>query len=69
MNKTEMKMLQLIQGVCLRDHIRNEEKAATAHPITTYLMEKRLRWCCHVRRRDDWHITGTVPDMEVEGMK
>ena len=49
------------------DHIRNEEimKAATVQPITTHLMQKRLRWYGHVRRRDDSHMTRTVLDMEV----
>ena len=48
MNKIEMRMLQWIQGVSLRDHtkvIRNEEiiETATVQPITTHLMQKRLR--------------------------
>ena len=70
MNKTEIRMLWWIQGVSLRDHIRNEEirEAATVQPIATHLMQKRLRWYGHVRRRNDSHITRTVLDMEVEGM-
>ena len=71
MNKTEMRMLLWIQGVSLRDHKRNEEirKAATVQPITAHLMQKRLRWYGHVRRRDESHITRTVLDMEVEGVR
>ena len=71
MNKTEMRMLRWIQGVILRDHIRNEEimEAATVQPITTHLMQKRLRWYGHVRRRDDSHMTRTVLDMEVESVR
>ena len=68
MNKTEMRMLRWIQGVSLRDHIRNEEirEAATVQPITTHLMQKRL----YVRRRDDSHdMTRTVLDMGVEGVR
>ena len=54
----------------MRDRISNEEirEAATVQPITTHLMQKRLRWNGHVRRRDDSHMTRIVLDMEVEGM-
>ena len=71
MNKTEMRMLRWIQGVSLREHKRNEEirEAATVQPIATHLMQKRLRWYGHVRRRDESHITRTVLDMEVEGVR
>ncbi len=71
MNKTEMRMLRWIQGVSLRDHSRNEEilEAAVVQPITTHLMQKRLRWYGHVRRRDESHMTRTVLDMEVEGVR
>ena len=44
-------------------------RAATGEPITRHLMQKRLRWYGHVRRRDDSHITRTVLDMEVEGVR
>ena len=66
MNKTEMRMLRWIQGVSLREHIRNEEirKEATVQPITTHLTQKRLLCYGHVRRRDhDSHMTRTVMDM------
>ena len=45
-------MLRWIQGVSLREHKRNEEirEAATVQPITTHLVQKRLRWYGHVRR-------------------
>ena len=71
MYKTEMRMLLWIQGVSLREHNRNEEirEAATVQLITTHLMQKRLRWYGHVRRRDESHITRTVLDMEVEGVR
>ena len=71
MNATEMRMLRWIQGVSLRDHIRNEDirKVATVQPITTHLMQKRLRWYGHVRRRDECHMTRTVLDMEAEGVR
>ena len=64
-------MLRWIQGVSLREHKRNEEIRATAtvQPIATHLMQKRLRWCGHVRRRDESHITRTVLDMVVEGAR
>ena len=68
MNKTEMRMLRWIQCVSLREHKRNEEirAAATVQPIATQLMQKRLRWYGHVRRRDESHTTRTVLEMEVE---
>ena len=71
MNKTEMRMLRWIQGVSLREHKRNEEirEAATVQPIETHLMQKRLRWYGHVRRRDESHISRIVLDMEVEGVR
>ena len=71
MSNTEMRMLRWIQGVSLRDHTRNEEirEAATVQPIATHLMQKPLRWYGHVRRRDESHITRTLLDMEVEGVR
>ena len=71
MNKTELRMLRWIQGVSLREHRRNDEirEAATVQPITTHLMQKRLGWYGHVRRRDDIHMTRTVLNMEVEGVR
>ena len=71
MNKTEMRMLRWIQGVSLSEHKRNEEirEAATVQPIATHLMQKRLRWYGHVRRRDECHNTRTVLDMVVEGVR
>ena len=52
-----MRMLWRIQGVSMRDRIGNEEirEAATVQPMTTYLMQKRLRWYLHARRIDDSH--------------
>ena len=54
MNKTEMRMLRWVQGVSLREHKINEDvrEAATVQPIATHLMQKRLRWYGHPRRRD-----------------
>ena len=71
MNNTEMRMLRWIQGVSLREHRRNEEirESATVQPIATHRMQKRLRWCGHVRRRDESHINTAVLDMEVEGVR
>ena len=71
LNYTEMRMLRWIQGVSLRAHNRNEEirEAATVQPIATHLMQKRLRWYGHVRRRDESHTTRTVLDMVVEGVR
>ena len=59
MNNTEMRMLRWIQGVSLSEHKINEEirEAATVQPIATHLMQKRLRWYGHVRRRDEIHTT------------
>ena len=55
----------------LREHNRNEEirEAATVQPIATHLMQKRLRWYGHVRRRDEIHTTRTVLDMVVESVR
>ena len=71
MNNTEMRILRCIQGVSLREHKRNEEirETATVQPIATHLMQKRLRWYVHVRRRDECHTTRTVLDMVVEGVR
>ena len=71
MNKTELRMLRRVQGISLREHKRSEEirEAATVQPIATHLMQKRLRWYGHVRRRDERHTTRTVLDMVVEGVR
>ena len=70
-NKTEMRMLRWIQRVRLREHKRDGEirAAATVEPIATHLMQKRLRWYAHVRRRYESHTTRTVMDMVVEGVR
>ena len=67
MDNTEMRMLRWIQCVSLREHNSNEDirEATTVQPIATHLMQMRLRWYGHVRRRDEGHITRTVLDMEV----
>ena len=66
-------MLRCIEGVSLREQNRNEEIriAATVQPITTvtHLMQKRIRWYGHVRRRDESLTTRTVLDMVVEGVR
>ena len=64
-NALIIRMLQWLQGVGLRDCIGNEEvrKATAFRPITTHLMQKRLRWYGHVRHRDDSDMTRTVLDM------
>ena len=49
-----------------RDEIRT---AAAVQPITTHLMQKRIRWCGHVRLRDGSHMTRTVLGMDVEGVR
>ena len=68
MNNTDIRMLLCITGVSLRDGTSNEEigEAATVQLITSHLMQKRLRWYGHVRRRDGSHMTKTMLDMEVE---
>ena len=59
-----------MKGVGLREHKRNEDirEAATVQPIT-HLMQKRLRRYGHVSHRDDSHMTRTVLDMVVEGVR
>ena len=44
-------------------------KVATVEPITSHLMQKRLRWYGHVGHRHDSHMTRTALDMEVEGAR
>ena len=44
-------------------------EAATVQPITTHLMQKRLRWYGYVRRIYDSHMTRRVFDVEVEGVR
>ena len=64
-------MLRWIQGVSLREHKINEEirEAATVQPIATHLIQKRLHWYGHVRRRDESHTTRRVLDMEVDDVR
>ena len=58
MNKTKMRMLRWIQGVSMREHnIHEEIREETVQPIATHLMQKRLRWYGHIRRRDESHTT------------
>ena len=47
--------------------IKEIRKVTTVQPITTHLMQKRLPWHGHVRRRDDSHLPRTFLDMELEG--
>ena len=62
MNKTEMRMLRCIQDVRLTEHKINEEirEAATVLPITTHLLQKRLRWYGHVIRRYESYTTRKI---------
>ena len=43
-------------------------EAATVQPIAIHLIQKRLRWYGHVRRRYESHTTRSVLDMVVEGV-
>ena len=68
-HKIKVRMLLWVKG--LRDHITNDDmkKVASFQLITTHLMQKRLSWYGHVRRRDDSHMIRSVLDMELEGPK
>ena len=45
------------------------EKAVAVPSITTHMVQKRLRWYVHVKRRADSHIKRTVIGMEVEWVR
>ena len=64
-------MLPWIQCVSKRALMRNEEidKAVAVQSITTHMVQKRLRWYAHVKRRSDSHIKRTVLGMEVQWVR
>ena len=51
---TEMKMCRWACGHTLRDHVRNDSisKRLKIESITERCRKARLRWCGHVKRRD-----------------
>ena len=46
-------------GVTRKDKIRNEH-------VTKKITEKRLKWCGHVKRRDEGHVLRRLLDVPVE---
>ena len=71
MNKIEMRMLRWIQGVSLREHKRNGDQGSSNSPADSNIPDAEATTLVygHVRRRDESHITRTVLDMAVEGVR
>ena len=71
MDAAELKMLRFSLRVTRMDKIRNEyiRGAAQMGRFGEKTQEARLRWCGHVRRKDDGHIGGRTLMMELPGKR
>jgi len=57
LERTEMRMLQWMLGITLKDRKRNDDirHAIGVFCITDKIRESRLRWYGHVQQREDNH--------------
>ena len=64
-------MLRFSLGVTRMDKIRKEYTRGTTQVgrFGEKTREARLRWCGHVRRKDDWYIGRRVLRMELPGQR
>ena len=62
---TEMKMCRWACGHTLRDHVRNKniKKRLNVESITERPKKARLRWFCHVKRRDQDYVRRKTLEM------
>ena len=62
LNKADMKMPRWIHGIRLLDHRKSVEirKRAKVKPIVAHVINRRLSWYGHIRRRDTEDITRMV---------
>ena len=62
-----MKMPRWIHGIRLKDHIKSVEirKRAKVKPIVAHVINRRLSWYGHIRRRDAGDITIMVRDKAI----
>ena len=55
MNRTEMSMIRWMFGVKLKERKKSEEvrELLGLEPVSLMIKKSRLRWCGHVKRKDD----------------
>ena len=64
----EMRMLIWMYGVTRRDKIRNDHIAGTTRVVQAHkkkIIDKRLKWCGHVRRMKDESIVRRMLDVDI----
>ena len=71
LEKTEMRMLQRIKGVTLRDKVKSVDirKELVENSIQEKVREMRLRWYGHMQRMGENNEVRTVIDMRVPGKR
>ena len=64
-----MRMLRWIRGKTRKDHVRNQiiQEDAKVCQLSTFLIQKRLNWDGHIRRREEDNISRKMMDMVVPG--
>ena len=71
MEVAEMKMLRFAMGVTRKDKIRNEYIRSTVkvERLEMKMRKGRLRWCGHVKRRDQEYVERKIMEMELPGKR
>ena len=67
----EMRMLRWIRGKTRKDHVRNRiiQEDANVCQMSTFLRQKRLQWCGHVKRREEDNLSKQIIDVVVPGKR
>ena len=67
----ETRMLRWTLGVTMMDHVCNDtvRTIMKVTPIHNKMLEGRLRWYGHVRRREENHVTRAVMSMDIAGKR
>ena len=67
----EMRMLRWIRGNTRKDHVRNKtiQEDAKVRQMSTFLIQKRLHWYGHVKRREEDNLSRKMMDVIVPGKR
>lgn len=66
---TEMRMLQMIQGVTLRTTRRNKEKRKEPYVVSSWKRDLRLIWFGHLERANEGKPPKDIMTQAVEGSR